>query len=211
MIARCSQRLICRSRPMAVKSFSSTQILLKSFTPNRKLRNNEIKIPLVHLVDPESQKLRDLAPIADVISSISLRDYYVELVSQGPPIVRIVNRKVALAAKKAQQARVKKTKVENKEVQMTWNVADTDIVHKLRKAREHLSAGNLVDVAFAPKARQPVLKPPEMVKKLDLVCEMLKDVAEERQPRTFERNVGVVYLRPLSASKADNPQGDVQN
>lgn len=198
---------------MAVKTFSSAHILLKNFTPNRKLRNNEIKIPLVHLVDPETQKLRDPAPIADVIASTNLRHFYVELVSQEPPVVRIVNRKVAHAAKKAAQSRVKKTKVEVKEVQMTWNVADTDIVHKLRRARAQLALGNLVDVAFAPKVRQPPPRTVEMTKKLELVCEMLKDVAEERQPRTLERNVGVVYLRPLSAAKAeaDKPKEEEQN
>lgn len=207
MISRCSRHLIIAgtsSLPAVARPFSSTQVLSKAKIPNRKLRNNEIKLPLVHLVDPETQKLRELAPVADVISNTNMRDYYIELVSQEPPIVRLVNRKEAHAAKKAQKAHLKKAKVENKEVQMTWNVANTDVVHKLRKAREHLSAGNLVDVAFAPKPRQPALKPPEMMQKLELVREMLKDVAEERQPQTLERGVGVVYLRSLGVKESDH-------
>ena len=215
MLPRCS-RLISRdffrgASPLSTRTFTSTSTLLKSLNPNRKPRNNEIKLPLVQLVDPVTQKLQDPAPPSEIVAKADMKNFYVELVSQEPPIVRLVNRKDAHVAKLARKAKLKQVKVEHKELQMTWNVADTDVAHKLRKAREHLAGGNFVDIAFAPKARQPKLQHQEMVQKMELVVETLKDVADQRQDWTLERNVGVVYLKPISTKTNRQNQGDTEN
>ena len=70
-------------------------------------------------------------------------------------------------------------------------------------AREQLERNNLVDIAFAPKAKQRL--PPEqtMKEKMQKVVDTLQDIGLERQERTFERGVGAIFLRSSKSMEQD--------
>lgn len=72
-------------------------------------------------------------------------------------------------------------------------------------AREQLEKNNMVDIAFAPKAKQRSPSIPEMQEKLQSVVDTLQDIAVEKRERTLMRGAGVVYLRPV---KAKLPESD---
>lgn len=172
----------------------------KKATETRRPRNNEIKCPVVQVVDPETQRLRDPVPLKDVLNSVELEKFFIELVSADPPVVKIISRSEAHAAKKAAKAKQKTLKADKKEYQMTWNISPQDLTHKIQRAREQLESNNLVDVAFAPKPRQKAPSLPEMHSILDKVKQALLDVAMERQERTIQRAIGVIYFRPRRLS-----------
>ena len=68
------------------------------------------------------------------------------------------------------------------------------------KAREQLERNNLVDFAFAPKARHTLPPQQAMEDRMRQVVDSLEDIALERQDRTLVRGVGIVFLR-LDKSK----------
>ena len=68
------------------------------------------------------------------------------------------------------------------------------------KAREQLERNNLVDFAFAPKARHTLPPQKAMEDRMQQVVDSLEDVALERQDRTLVRGVGIIFLR-LDKSK----------
>ncbi|EJD00882.1 uncharacterized protein FOMMEDRAFT_90260 [Fomitiporia mediterranea MF3/22] len=213
---RCT-RLICEALPRYTslklppiaststytsrRAFSSTPSLLKY---EAKPRNHQIKYPIVQRVDEANDnKLSPPEPLKSIIESIELRTHFVELVSEDPPIVKIFDRKVEHAEKLARKAKQKSLKMERKEIQMTWNVGDMDLQHKTMKAREQLKNNNLVDIAFAPKAKQTTPSVQAMQEKMQKVVDVLQDVALERQERTLTKSIGVVYLRLDKSKLAD--------
>lgn len=176
------------------RALAITAAVLK-YKATRRARDKEIEARVVQLVDPEG-KLCPAEPLQAVLDRIKPRTHFVELVQHDPPIVKIVSRAEEHAARKVQKERMRASKSELKEIQMTWSVAESDVAHKLKKARSELLDGNLVDIAIAPKSRQPLPKPKEMEDRMQLIADKLSDVAVERQQRTLIRGVGIVFLRP---------------
>jgi len=170
---------------------------------NKPPRNLEITHPNVQLVNPETNRLDPPRPYEEILNSVALKDYFVELVSSDPPIVKIVNKREANAARKEMKER-KRTQPRNelKEVQMTWGVGVADLTHKLKKVQEELERGNRVTLVFAPKSKQPVPKPREMATFLNEVTEKVSAFAKESQPRTIEKNVAVIYLHAVKRENA---------
>lgn len=165
----------------------------------QKPRNEKIALSVVHLVDPQTEKLLPLEPLADILARVKMQTHFVELVGQDPPVVKIIDRKEAAAERKAHKIHLKKSQMEQKELQLSWNSAPADIQHKLKKARAMLEDGDMVNIAFARKAKQ---KPPpleDMEERLQEVAKSLEDVAIEKRPMTLERGVGIVYLRAKSS------------
>ncbi|KAL5508488.1 hypothetical protein ACEPAH_6107 [Sanghuangporus vaninii] len=213
MLVRQWTRLFIESSPklrvtrsQAIRSFSSCAVLFKYI---KGPRDNGIKIQTVQLVD-ENNKLCPPEPLEDILGRVKQRTHYVELVQENPPIVKIGSREAEREARKAAKTkeRAKASKMERKEIQATWNVTDSDLDHKIKKAREQLERNNLVDFAFAPKANQ---RPPSlqaMEERMGKVVDALQDIARERQDRTLDRGVGIVFLR-LDKLKAQRTEESV--
>ncbi|KAI5122170.1 hypothetical protein M0805_007068 [Coniferiporia weirii] len=213
LAARCTRLLLpdalrwgASTSSHTFRTFSSTPVALKydkdKDRVTRKPRNEEIKYKFVQCVDPETDKLTPVEPLAAVLARTNRKTHFIELVQLDPPVVKAQHIQEFREAQKAIRAKRRATKVEQKEVQMTWNVAQTDLAHKLKKARDQLLRGNLVDVAFAPKANQLLPHRRDMLSKLEQVMDTLGDIAMERREWTLERGIGVVYLR-LDKSKVD--------
>ena len=112
-----------------VRSFSSSAVLLKYI---KRPRNEQIKFEMVQLVD-EQNKLRPPEPLRDILAQIKLRTHFVELVQEDPPVVKIGSKEAEQKARKAAKMKEKVSKMERKEIQVTWNVTDSDLDHKIRK------------------------------------------------------------------------------
>ncbi|KLO09927.1 hypothetical protein SCHPADRAFT_999941 [Schizopora paradoxa] len=186
-------------------SIGLTRSYKKATNPKytKPLRNSEIKFATVQLVNQETHRLDPSRPFAELLDSIDLKHEYVELVSNDPPIVKIINRREANAARKEVKERMRmQPRNEMKEVQMTWGVAAADLDHKLKKAEEELERGNRVSLVFAPRSKRPIPKPQELQAFLDEVAEKVSTFGRESQPRTLEKNVAVMYLNALKREKS---------
>ena len=192
----------------------------ESLTP----RDENIKFKYVCLVDSKTGDLGPLTPLSEIIRSVrNMNDsnptnelasgednkntkwwkrqkFCVELAAETPtPIVKIVHlgqeyRKNRESAKKKKEKIVKE-----KEVQMSWSVAEGDFDHKLKKTKEALEEGERVVIGFTRKKGQPFPKPEAMQARLQETVEALSDLAEEWKGRVMESNyTGFVYLRKKS-------------
>jgi len=189
---------IGRSSLCSTRSYSSP----KKPQYNKPPRNLEITHAIVQLVNPETKRLDPPRPYTEILNSVVLKDNFVELVSSDPPIVKIVNKREANAARKGMKERKRvQPKNEMKEVQMTWGVGASDLSHKLKKVQEELERGNRVTLVFAPRSKRPVPRPQEMEAFLDEVTEKVSTFAKESHPRTLEKNAAVIYLHAIKREK----------
>ncbi|GJE84807.1 hypothetical protein PsYK624_008830 [Phanerochaete sordida] len=190
--------------------------------PPRKPRDEEIGFRRVRLVDPDTGSLGPLTDLAQVIQSVRNRPstpapgteeqaeaagekrekwwkktWCVELVTHTPdPIVRAVN--LSDEYRKAKEMHKKKRDgiIKEKEVQLSWHVAQGDLEHKLRKVRETLEEGERVTLAFSRKKGQNWPTPEEKEAKIEEVVGQLTDTAEEWKERVILPNGrGFVYLQ----------------
>jgi translation initiation factor IF-3 len=178
--------------------------LLSTFA-HRRPTNEEIKHKYVQVVNEEG-KLNSPTGLDSVLASIDRKEFYVELVNDDQPIVKILNKKAefdkAKARTKAKKAAARAP--EQKEIQMTWGVAAGDLEHKLNKVRKELEKKNRVDLIFAPKKKQPMPNPDERAAKVDEVFEELKDVGREWKPRTLQKALMTLHLQGLGPKAIDS-------
>ncbi|KAF9242933.1 hypothetical protein BU15DRAFT_43459 [Melanogaster broomeanus] len=174
-------------------------------TADTSRRPTNQKIPYTHVrtVDPVTSKLSlATTPLADILSSLDLKKYLVELVASTPePIVRIVNRREALAkAKELKKAR-KQSAIksgEAKEIQLSWSIDKADLGHKLAKARANLEKGYRVTVVLAPKAGQRGPPHKEMQMRAREVAEALVDIGKEWRERELTKGMVIMSFQKHS-------------
>ncbi|KAI0662875.1 hypothetical protein C8Q70DRAFT_954303 [Cubamyces menziesii] len=171
--------------------------------PLRKPRNEEIRIPYVRLVNPETGALEPLAPLRQILARINRKHEYLELVIEKPePIVKIHSTKVLYERSKAKKLVHTSGKApEEKEVQLTWGVGSGDLQYKLKKAREDLEDGNRVNIIFAPKKGQGIPPPTEQQKLVEEALKLLEDVGRERKERAIQKHAIGVFLESTRAKK----------
>ncbi|EIN10192.1 hypothetical protein PUNSTDRAFT_64372 [Punctularia strigosozonata HHB-11173 SS5] len=162
-------------------------------------RNSKINKPIVQLVDPETGKLRDPERLSDILARIDKEKFFVELVSENPPIVKVLSKQEEYKKKKAAKLKAKEAKgkqMETKELQMTWGVAPGDVEHKMKKARQELERGNRVELVYARKKRQSMPDPAEQEATINAALQKVEDVAVEWKARDVQKTMTVVYLQP---------------
>jgi translation initiation factor IF-3 len=182
------------------------------------LRDRSIPHSTVVVLDEENGQLGKPQNLTDVLSSTDRRAYFVELVSEpkftaskfssGFPgshantataqkfaVVKIVSREARHQALKSVPSRAV---IPQKEIQLTWGVSESDLGHKIKKVKQELEKGSLVDLVYAPKAgaQLPVLA--ERNQRLDDAVRKLSDVAKERKPRQIKGRVAVLSFQHLS-------------
>ena len=161
-----SSGVICASRapfPSAIAGPSSlryssfpiyTRRSLSSTSSRREIqRDNEITYRQVHTVN-EDGSLGELRMLHHIMYDVDLKTHSVLLVSEDPPVVKIVSRIEEARAEKRRlvdQKTAKKMQLPEKEVQISWNSADGDLETKLNQAKVLLENGHRVMLVFAPR------------------------------------------------------------
>jgi len=136
--------------------------------------------------------------LTDVLASVDLKTWRVELVTEDPePIVRVVDRRESYEKWKEQKKAFRKgvKAGEQKEIQITWGVDAGDLKHKIMKARAELEKGCRVDIVIAPKRGQKLPKPNEMMARADEVSAMLLDIAKEWRARDVQKTITVMSFQ----------------
>ena len=83
-----------------------------------------------------------------------------------------------------------------KERQLTWFTDGSDLQYKLQSIRDDLERGNVrLDIQFLGKAG--LKSPPyeEMMKRLDAVTEMFKDISNEWKEKEIGRKNATLFLQ----------------
>lgn len=117
------------------------------------LSNYAIPFPEAHLVQPDN-KLSPLIPLRQILSSLSTETHKLIVVSKSPPVVKLLD--LAEEAKKQRIAEAKariqrKVGFEDKELQVSWASAPSDLQHKLSSAKHILEKGDRVQLVFASR------------------------------------------------------------
>ncbi|KAJ6567376.1 hypothetical protein DFH09DRAFT_457936 [Mycena vulgaris] len=163
-------------------------------------RNEKILHEDVSLVVEDNTLVK--MSLKDLLSSINNKTHWVELVdvsTKHGPVVKIIDKKQALAWQKDVKARRRVSTRRNlrKEVQLTWSSEKSDLEHKIARVRSYLEIGARVDVVFSTK---PNTDPPAakvMQQKLQDTAEMMADVSTEERPVEWRRNFAVIHLRGI--------------
>ena len=145
-------------------------------------RNEGIPIKVVQVANREDGRLGPPIALQELLQATDLKKNFVQLVSSEPPVVRISSYYEVAQAKKAAKVKQKLHKVEQKEVQLTWGISDSDLDHKMKKAKEELLKGNRVDVAFGPKSRKIFVPLETKQSILQNVTAILSEVGKEYKP-----------------------------
>lgn len=160
------------------------------------------------LVDRETQKLTGPFSLETILAGRARAENgrwleAAELVTETPePIVKYINIREEYMRAKAQHqkdrenAKARKTK----EIQLTFQTADSDMAHKLKKAREALEQRSKVTITYSNKKGAARLQENDINAKLAKTVELLADVGKESKPHTILPNgMAVIYLEPSSS------------
>ncbi|KAG2130992.1 uncharacterized protein EDB93DRAFT_947067 [Suillus bovinus] len=168
--------------------------------PARRTGDDKIPFRVVRLVDPETGKLEPPTRLSDVLKSVDLKIFRVELVTEEPePIVKIVDRRDSYQKWKEQKKAFRKSMKagEQKEIQITWGVDDGDLKHKITKARAELEKGYRVDIVITPRKGQKLPKPDEMAARVSEIASMLLDIAKEWKARDIQKTTTTMSFQKM--------------
>ncbi|KZT27071.1 hypothetical protein NEOLEDRAFT_1089957 [Neolentinus lepideus HHB14362 ss-1] len=158
-------------------------------------KNDKIPHRVVRLVDPETSKLLAPAPLEEVLVAFDHKKFFLQLVSEHPePIVKLIDKNEARKKRLAERKQALLNKREEKEIQLTWKIANGDLLHKLKKVRQELEKGNRVDLVYAPKKGQVLPSPEEKDDIVRDTLRILEDIGREWKPREQAPRMTVVYL-----------------
>ncbi len=171
----------------------------KGAREKRKPRNEEIKNPVVRLVNPETGALDPPASLRVILARMNPKTHFLELVTTEPePIVRLHDRKLLYDREKTKKrVHASKKAPEEKEVQLTWGVGAADMEFKLRKVRADLADGHRVSLIFAPKKGQVLPGPVQQEKMIADALAFLGEVGREHKERTVHKQAVAVFLESL--------------
>lgn len=129
-------------------------------------RDEGIRAAQVVLVDPHSNTLSEPRGLAHVLRDIDRSSHFVIRVgttsgsgNRDLPICKIMRKKdvFELEAKKARSqtdARKEKRRREGKTMEVGWATADSDLLHRFRKARQALDGGDRVNFVIENRQRR---------------------------------------------------------
>lgn len=163
--------------------------------------NMNIPFREVHVVDPVTEQLGPLRPLRDVVGGISTDTHVVRLVSAEPPIVRVMDLEEEREKEREKFARQKLSRrlaVEDKEIQVGWHAAPSDMQHKARLARQTLEKGDRVHVIFATRVggSQAMVSAKKKAEAVALFDDALEDVGDKWKDDERVKGLWVLYYQP---------------
>lgn len=190
---------------MPVRRVGQYQQIRHASNNTKVVRDAAIPFKTVQLVSSEDNSLGPPQSLASILSSYSTKTHYLHLVSSDPPIVKLIGKKaqqekVILQEKKAKAKRARV--METSEVQITWESAKGDLMHKIALVRNILERGDRVEIAFIHKpAHTGNLLAGAALKKVQetfpaTTKSELADVSKQWKDDRIEPAIRVIYLEP---------------
>jgi translation initiation factor IF-3 len=173
-------------------------------------RNHDIPFQTVQLVDPATNKLDEPQSKSSILRNMDFSQEALVVVQADPPIVKIINLEEERHAKREFDARAKlqrKTSMEDKELQVPWNAAPSDMQHKINTARNILEKGDRVHLIFATRSgaglKNKITEEQrlEIVKNFDVQLGMS---AKKWKADDQTRGMWICYWQPLPSIQAEH-------
>ena len=162
-------------------------------------RDENITHRHVHMVN-EDGTLGELRSMRQIMYDVDLKTHSVLLVSEDPPVIKIVSRIEEMRAEKRRsfdQKTQKKMQLPEKEVQISWNSADGDLETKLNHAKGLLENGHKVMLVFAPRGGRKKRQTPERMEFMaGFMDKGLAEVATKWRDDEFRGRVVSSYWQP---------------
>lgn len=166
--------------------------------------NEQIPLRTVRLVDPDTGKLHEPAPLAALLAVMDRDTYKLTVATLEPePLIKVVKSNDVYKQKKEEQKKKKAVlqALEEKEIQMTWGVDPHDFKTKLKHASRELAQGRRVNLVFAPKKGQPWLNAEGMSIRVQEAVDQLSDAGHEWKTRDVQQATTIVYLQGVKKDK----------
>ncbi|SHO78563.1 Uncharacterized protein MSYG_2910 [Malassezia sympodialis ATCC 42132] len=186
---RLPARLLTGLRGAGLRTFHST--LLRASDKNLKLRDEDIRAPLVRLVDPASGQLQGPFQPSDILAKIDRKAYALLQVTEAPaeardraewhiselPICRLISKRQAYQ-KEREKKKAPPRAAPPKVLQLSWNVTENDLTHKVARARKDLERGARLRTVIVSKKGTPRVLPgsQEDERRIGLVDTLLRDL-----------------------------------
>ncbi|ORX39260.1 hypothetical protein BD324DRAFT_649343 [Kockovaella imperatae] len=168
-------------------------------------KDDEIPYSEVHTVNDDG-RLNGLVPLHRIRAAVNLQTHHVVLVSEDPPVVKVIAKTDLQAFERRREADLKtakKLQIQEKEVQISWSAADGDIQTKLSQAKNHLAKGDRVLLIFAPRQGSKKRALPERMEHIvGLFDKGLEDTAEKWKDDEFKGRVVTSHWQPLKTVAA---------
>ena len=130
--------------------------------PDRPLRDEEIKAWKIHMVASDG-KLTDLQILTEVLSRREcdskgrptqfLQEVAPATLDRPNPICRMYEKKASREIEEAKRKATKTTKMQTKQLEVSWAMSDNDLGHRLARLKEFLEKGWRVEVVFGSKRK----------------------------------------------------------
>lgn len=188
-MTRLPARLLTGLHGAGLRTFHSTH--LRSSDKNLKLRDEDIRAPLVRLVDPASGQLQGPFQPRDILSKIDRKAYALLQVTEAPaeargraewhlnelPICRLISKRQAYQ-KEREKKKASPSAAPPKVLQLSWNVTENDLTHKIARARKDLERGARLRTVIVSKKGTPRVLPgsQEDERRTELVETLLRDL-----------------------------------
>lgn len=171
------------------------------------LRNGDIPHRSVQIVDEETNQLSEPVLLYQVLETFDHETHALKLVSEDPPVAKIVNIVEDRRKEREHDARLKLAKrlaVEDKELQVGWHGAPSDMQHKLQTARAIVEKGDRVHLVFANRVsgggKRPKFVPDERKAQIiSLFEDGMSDVASKWKEDERTKGLWVMYWHPQSS------------
>lgn len=199
-------------------STSSTSLATNN-TDSLSLRDDRIPFQTVQIVQDDNS-LSSPTPLRQILSTYSPKTHTLMLVSQDPPIVKL-QEKAALRKnereKKLKERVTRRNKVDESEVQVTWECGNADLDHKIKQAREIIEKHvDRVQLVLSPKAPfkgsttnpDGTPKPiPDLTTKQKHIVEKIKEellpVSRLWRQDNHTHKTYVIYFEPIPSVKQE--------
>ncbi|KZV85663.1 hypothetical protein EXIGLDRAFT_725589 [Exidia glandulosa HHB12029] len=120
-------------------------------------RNEDIPFTDVQIRDPETGRLGNFEPLADLLNRINKKETMVQLAVRDKPIVVLVDRRESHDRKKAAREKEKAQLMgKRKTIRFTWGISSGDLDHKMKQAIQALEKRSPVDIVMLYKKKQEV-------------------------------------------------------
>ncbi|KAJ7265898.1 hypothetical protein B0H12DRAFT_1179770 [Mycena haematopus] len=182
--------------PIALHPRAHVRFKHKHKGPTPLPRDEKIPHEEVSVVQEDNSLFK--TSLKSLLQSLDRTKVWVELVAVVPqPVVKIVEKKAAVAAQKKlrERQRVSARKNTVKEVQLTWGSEPGDLEHKLDRVRSLLEIGVKVDIVFSTK---PKTLPPSVAvqqAKVKDTIESLADISKEWKPAEWRKDMAAIFLQ----------------
>ncbi|KAF9004717.1 hypothetical protein BDQ17DRAFT_1541368 [Cyathus striatus] len=162
-------------------------------------KNDKIPFKVVRVLG-EDGHMSEPRQLQHVLEETDLDLKFVELVRERPfPLVKIGDKEEQLLRMHAAKLAAKNSKSKSqKELHLTWGMANGDIAHRINRARELLAKGHRLSLVFQPKGGQDWKLLPawnELIQHVDKTVEGLADVGSEWRERTVEKKTVYVFMQ----------------